>query len=260
MDELKIAGRTFKSRLFIGTGKFPAVAAMTAAIEKSGTELVTAALRRLDLKSPEDDFVSNIDRKKILLVPNTSGARDAAEAVRLAQLGKEAGGGVWVKLELTPEHRYLLPDPIETLKAAELLVKEGFTVMPYINADPVLAKRLENCGCATVMPLGSPIGTNRGIETSEMIKIIIEQSNIPVIVDAGIGLPSHAAAAMELGADAVLVNTAIATASDPVQTAYAFKLAVEAGRIAYRYSKVTTYTAANPSSPTKDFIGQLNKD
>lgn len=230
-DELVIAGSAFRSRLFLGSGKFSSIAAMNSAIEESGTEMVTVALRRVDLENPSDDLLSAVTgNKKIRLLPNTSGARDADEAVRLCRLAREMGCGNWVKLEVTPDPRFLLPDPIETLKAAEILVKEGFTVLPYINADPILAKRLEEAGCATVMPLGSPIGSNRGLRTEDNLRIIIGMSNVPVVVDAGIGAPSQAARAMEMGADAVLVNTAIATAGDPASLAGAFRMAVEAGR------------------------------
>src|SRR5882672_6992772 len=230
---LVIAGREFKSRLILGTGKFSSPEAMRDALAASGTEMVTVALRRADLSGKKDPFANIlefIDPKKYLLLPNTSGAMNAEEAVRLARLAVAAGLPKWVKLEIHPDPRYLLPDPIETLKAAEILVREEFVVLPYINADPVLAKRLQDAGVATVMPLGSPIGSNRGIETRAQIEIIIEQATVPVIVDAGIGAPSHAAEAMEMGADAVLVNTAIAVASDPNRMAVAFKKAVEAGR------------------------------
>ncbi len=206
MDELKIAGKTFSSRLLIGTGKFPSNDSMRDAIESSGAQIVTVALRRVDLSKEEGDILSYIDRNRITLLPNTSGARDAKEAVMLARLAREAGLSDLVKLEVAPEPRYLMPDPVETFKAAEILVKEGFIVLPYINADPILAKKLEEIGCATVMPLGSPIGSNRGIKTRDAIAMIIEQSNIPVVVDAGLGAPSHAAEAMEIGADAVLVT------------------------------------------------------
>src|SRR5216110_1298634 len=215
---LVIAKREFQSRLLVGTGKFSSPEAMRDALAASGTELVTVALRRADLSGKKDPFANIlefIDPKKYLLLPNTSGAMNAEEAIRLAHLAAAAGLPKWIKLEIHPDPRYLLPDPIETLKAAEQLVKEGFTVLPYINADPVLAKRLEDAGAATVMPLGSPIGSNRGIETRAQIGIIIEQATVPVIVDAGLGAPSHAAEAMEMGADAVLVNTAIAIAADP---------------------------------------------
>ncbi|MFH1729338.1 MAG: thiazole synthase [Pseudomonadota bacterium] len=259
VSDLKIGNRIFKSRLFVGTGKFASVSEMIKAIDASGSEFVTVALRRMDFDSNDDEFIDNIDPERILLVPNTSGARDADEACNLARLACAAGAKKWIKLELTPEPRHLLPDPIETLIAAERLVKEGFNVLPYINADPILAKRLEDVGCVAVMPLGSPIGTNKGVEAKEMIKIIIENSNVPVVVDAGLGMPSHAAFAMELGADACLVNTAIATAKDPVKIANAFKLAVECGRDAYLYSKVSTFDTAQASSPRKGFIENLGK-
>src|SRR5512139_1101128 len=234
MDTLVIAGRSFRSRLMVGTGKFSANAAMVAAMEGSGCQIVTVALRRVDIDNPHDSILAHIDRDRYLLLPNTSGARDAEEAVRLARLSRAAGCEPWIKLEVTPDPYYLLPDGAETLKAAEILVKDGFVVLPYINADPILAKRLQDVGTATVMPLASPIGSNQGIKTRSAIEIIIEQATVPVVVDAGLGLPSHAAEAMEIGADAVLINTAIATASDPCEMAQAFKLAVEAGRRAYR--------------------------
>src|SRR5712691_923083 len=227
-QSLVIAGRIFRSRLILGTGKFSAPEAMRDALDASAAEMVTVALRRADLSGKRDPFANIlefIDPQKYLLLPNTSGAMNAEEAVRLARLGASAGLPKWVKLEIHPDPRYLLPDPVETLRAAEQLVREGFVVLPYINADPVLAKRLQDAGTATVMPLGSPIGSNRGIETRAQIEIIIEQATVPVVVDAGIGAPSQAAAAMELGADAVLVNTAIAVANDPVRMAKAFKKA-----------------------------------
>src|ERR1700710_974914 len=230
---LIIAGRRFRSRLLLGTGKFSSNESMAGALEASGTEIVTVALRRADLTGKKDPFANIlefIDQKKYLLLPNTSGAMNAEEAVRLARLAVAAGLPKWVKLEIHPDPRYLLPDPVETFKAAEILVKEGFTVLPYINADPVLAKRLQDVGVATVMPLGSPIGSNRGIQTRDQIRIIIEQATVPVVVDAGIGAASHAAGAMELGADAALVNTALAVANDPNKMAVAFKMAIEAGR------------------------------
>src|SRR6187455_3780747 len=233
---LVIAGREFQSRLMVGTGKFSSPESMRDALVASGTEIVTVALRRADLSGKKDPFANIlefVDSTKYLLLPNTSGAMNAEEAVRLARLAVAAGLPKWVKLEIHPDPRYLLPDPGETLKAAEVLVKEGFTVLPYINADPVLAKRLQDIGTATVMPLGSPIGSNRGIEARLQIEIIIEQATVPVVVDAGLGAPSHAAEAMELGADAVLVNTAIAIASDPSRMAQAFRKAIEAGREAY---------------------------
>jgi len=234
MDELIIADRQFSSRLLVGTGKFSSNEIMAQAIEESGTEIVTVALRRVDIGSKDDDMLSAIDREKYLLLPNTSGARDAEEAVRLSKLARAATGISWIKLEVTPDPYYLLPDPVETLKAAEILVKQDFVVLPYINADPVLCKKLEDVGTATVMPLASPIGSNQGLKTRAALEIIIERANVPVVVDAGLGLPSHAADALEMGADAVLVNTAIATADNPLEMATAFKLAVEAGRAAYR--------------------------
>lgn len=254
MDKLIIAKKQFDSRLLIGTGKFPSCELMAKAIRSSGTEIVTVALRRVDIENENDDMLSAIDRKKYLLLPNTSGARNADEAVRLAKLAKAATGINWLKLEVTPDPYYLLPDPIETLKAAEILVKDGFVVLPYINADPILAKRLEDVGTATVMPLASPIGSNQGLKTRAALEIIIDQANIPVVVDAGLGQPSHAAEAMEMGADAVLVNTAIATANDPVQMAQAFKLAVEAGRKAYLAGRPAVDKKATASSPLTGFL------
>ncbi|MDX1960229.1 MAG: thiazole synthase [Leptospiraceae bacterium] len=257
-DKLIIGDREFRSRLFVGTGKFASSQIMQDSIKASETEIVTVALRRVDLENPTDDILSHIDRTKILLLPNTSGARDAKEAVRLAKLARAMGGGDWIKLEVTPDPVYLLPDPIETLKAAEELVKDGFKVMPYINADPILCKHLEEVGCVSVMPLGSPIGSNQGIQTKANLEIILEKSNIPVVVDAGLGEPSHAAEAMEMGASAVLVNTAIAIAKDPIQIAIAFKLATIAGRISYLYrgrsnSRLRSLVA-NPSSPLTGFL------
>jgi thiazole synthase len=254
MSALIIANRTFSSRLLIGTGKFSSNAAMVAAMEGSGCEIVTVALRRVDVDDPQDSLLAHIDRQKYLLLPNTSGARDAEEAVRLARLARAAGCEPWIKLEVTPDPYYLLPDPIETLKAAEILVKEGFIVIPYINADPVLAKRLQEVGTATVMPLGAPIGTNRGLRTREQIAIIIEQAIVPVIVDAGLGAPSHAAEAMELGADAVLVNTALAVARDPGRMAAAFRKGVEAGREAYLAGLGSERRQAEASSPLTGFL------
>ena len=233
---------------------------MRDALDASGTQIVTVALRRADLTGKHDPFANIlefIDPKEYLLLPNTSGANTAEEAVRLARLAVAAGLPKWVKLEIHPDPRYLLPDPIETLKAAEILVNEGFTVLPYINADPVLAKRLQEVGTATVMPLGAPIGSNRGIETRRMIEIIIEQAIVPVVVDAGIGAPSHAAAALEMGADAVLVNTAIAIASNPSEMARAFKLAVEAGRTAYELGLPGEQLHASATSPLSAFLDQL---
>ena len=254
MDDLIIAGRTFRSRLMVGTGKFASNDAMVAAMESSGCDIVTVALRRVDIENPGDSLLSHIDRGKYLLLPNTSGARNAEEAVRLARLARAAGCEPWVKLEVTPDPYYLLPDPVETLKAAEILVKEGFTVLPYINADPILAKRLQEAGTATVMPLGSPIGSNKGIRTRDSIAIIIEQATVPVVIDAGLGAPSHAAEAMELGADAVLVNTALAVSPDPGAMGRAFKKGVEAGREAFLAGLGEKRDRAEASSPLTGFL------
>lgn len=257
---LVIAGREIRSRLFVGTGKFPSNESMRDALETSGAEIVTVALRRADLSGKSDPYANIldfIDPEKYLILPNTSGAMNAEEAVRLARLAAAAGLPKWVKLEIHPDPTYLLPDPIETLKAAEVLVNEGFTVLPYINADPVLAKRLQEVGTATVMPLGSPIGTNRGVSTRDQIRIIIEQATVPVVVDAGIGAPSHAAEAMELGADAVLVNTAIAIASDPSRMANAFRLAVDAGRDAFEMGLPEAELRASATSPLTGFLRGL---
>jgi thiazole synthase len=254
---LVIAGRTFSSRLLLGTGKFASNELMRDTLEASGTEIVTVALRRADLSGTSDPFANIldfIDPEKYLLLPNTSGAMNAEEAVRLARLAATAGLPKWVKLEIHPDPQYLLPDPIETLRATEILAAEGFTVLPYINADPVLAKRLEDAGAATVMPLGSPIGSNRGLETRAQIAIIIEQARVPVIVDAGLGAPSHAAEALELGADAVLINTAIAVAEDPVGMARAFRMAVEAGRMARQAGLPAQEDTAVPTSPLTSFL------
>jgi thiazole synthase len=255
--KLKIADREFTSRLLVGTGKFGSNELMRDALIASGTEIVTVALRRADLSGKHDPFANIldfIDPKRFLLLPNTSGARTADEAVRLARLAVAAGLPNWVKLEIHPDARYLLPDPIETLAAATILVKEGFVVLPYINADPVLAKRLQDVGTATVMPLGSPIGSNRGIETRAQIEIIIEQATVPVVVDAGLGAPSQAAEAMEMGADAVLVNTAIAIASDPSRMAHAFRKAVEAGREAREIGLAEARSSASATSPLTGFF------
>lgn len=252
-----IAGRSFSSRLLTGTGKFQSLEVMREALDASGSEIVTVALRRADLSGTHDPFANIldfIDPSKYLLLPNTSGAMNAEEAVRLARLAAAAGLPKWVKLEIHPDPHYLLPDPIETLAAAEILVREGFTVLPYINADPVLAKRLQEVGTATVMPLGSPIGSNRGVETREQIRIIIEQATVPVIVDAGLGAPSHAAEAIELGADAVLINTAIAAAADPVRMARAFRSTVEAAREAVEAGLPLRGDAASPTSPLTAFL------
>lgn len=254
MDKLIIAGRSFNSRLMVGTGKFASNQAMLAAMEHSGCEIVTVALRRVDIENLKDSLLCLIDRQRYLLLPNTSGARDAEEAVRLARLARAAGCDPWVKLEVTPDPNYLLPDPIETLKAAEILVKEGFVVLPYISADPVLAKRLEEAGTATVMPLGAPIGTNRGLRTRDHISIIIEQARVPVVVDAGLGAPSHASEAMEIGADAVLVNTALADTLDPAAMGRAFRKGVEAGREAFLAGLGLQRQRAEASSPLTGFL------
>jgi len=254
MDELVIAGRKFHSRLLVGTGKFASSEVMAEAVEASGTEIVTVALRRVDIENENDDMLAALDRSKYLLLPNTSGARNAGEAIRLAKLARAATGINWVKLEVTPDPYYLLPDGVETLKAAEALVADGFVVLPYINADAILSRKLEDAGTATVMPLASPIGSNRGLKTRATLEIIIEQANVPVVVDAGLGLPSHAADAMEMGADAVLVNTAIATAAEPAGMAGAFKLAVQAGRTAYLCGAAVQSSRASASSPLTGFL------
>lgn len=251
---LVIAEREFSSRLLMGTGKFPSPRMMADALDASGCEIVTVALRRVDITNPEGDILAAIDRERYLLLPNTSGARDAEEALRLARLARAAGCGDWIKLEVTPDPRYLLPDPVETLSAAKMLIKEGFVVLPYINADPILAKRLEETGTATVMPLGAPIGTNRGLKTRDNVEIIIEQSHVPVVVDAGLGAPSDAALSLELGADAVLVNTAIASADDPAAMARAFRKAVEAGREAFEAGLPESKKTAEASSPLTGFL------
>lgn len=255
-DALIIAGKEFRSRLFLGTGKFASNAAMAAAIDAAGTELVTVALKRVETDDADDDLLAHARRPNVALLPNTSGARDADEAVFAAQLSREAFGTNWVKLEIHPEPRYLLPDPIETLKATEALAKLGFVVLPYCQADPELCRRLADAGAAAVMPLGSPIGTNLGLRTRDFLQIIIEQARVPVVVDAGLGAPSHAAEAMELGADACLVNTAIAAAGDPAAMAGAFRLAVQAGRAAFRAGLAagTPDFAAEASSPLTSFL------
>jgi len=253
-DALVIAGRSFRSRLLVGTGKFESPEVMRTAIEASGAEIVTVALRRVDLDAPSDNLLDAIDREKYLLLPNTSGARNADEAVRLARIARASGLPAWVKIEVTPDPRSLLPDPVDTLKATEILVKEGFTVLPYMPADPILAKRLEEAGAATVMPLGSPIGTGMGLRTRDSVEIIIDQANVPVGVDAGLGPPGHAAGAMESGADAILANTALAIAGDPVAMSRAFKLGIEAGRTAYLSSPGATSKEARASSPLTGFL------
>lgn len=243
----------------LGTGKFASIQVLREAIESCRTEIVTVAMRRVDLIHQKEDILSVIDRSKIQLLPNTSGARNAREAVLMAQLAREAGLGDWVKLEVIPDPRYLLPDGHETIAATEDLVRQGFTVLPYIQADPIVAKRLEAVGAATVMPLASPIGSNQGLKTRQALEIIVEQANVPVVVDAGLGRPSHACEAMELGADAVLVNTAIATADDPVAMASAFAAAVRAGREGYTAGAAAERRDAEASSPLTGFLKSVNR-
>ncbi|WP_372473840.1 thiazole synthase [Capnocytophaga sp. ARDL2] len=254
MTHLKIADKTFASRLFLGTGKFGSLQEMTEVVRISDSELVTVALKRVDTSRENDDLLSALQLPKVNLLPNTSGARNAKEAILAAELAREALQTNWVKLEIHPDPRYLLPDPIETLKATEELAKKGFVVMPYTHADPVLCKRLEDAGTAVVMPLGAPIGSNKGLKTIDFLEIIIEQSKVPVVVDAGIGAPSDATKAMELGADAVLVNTAIAVAQQPILVAEAFKEAVISGRKAYEAGLGAVHSGANASSPLTAFL------
>lgn len=256
MDSLNIKGTIFNSRLILGTGKFASVSQMSEAVKESGTEMVTVALRRVDLHNPSDNLLHALKDRGVVILPNTSGAQNADEAVRLARLARASGVGNWVKLEVIPDPKYLLPDSFETLKAAEILVKEGFLVMPYVQADPLLCKRLEEIGTVSVMPLAAPIGSNQGLKTLDMLKIIIEQSGVPVIIDAGLGKPSHACMAMELGASAVLINTAIATAANPAGVAAAFRLAVEAGRKGYLSGMPLAAETGHPSS-TLDWISSL---
>ena len=256
---LVIAGVELSSRLFLGTGKYSSGAVMAASLAASGTELVTVALRRVRTDGVSDDILSHLDRKRYRLMPNTSGVRDAKEAILAAELARDALETNWVKLEIHPDPKYLMPDPIETLKAAQELVKRGFVVLPYVHADPVLCKQLEEAGCAAVMPLGAPIGSNRGLESRVFLEIIIAQSNVPVVIDAGLGTPSHAAAAMEMGADAVLVNTAIAAAADPVAMGRAFRLGVEAGRLAFESGLVASLVrpGAHATSPLTAFLSEV---
>ncbi len=256
-DELIIGGKIFHSRLMIGTGKFSDFETMKASHEKSGAEIVTVAIRRIDLNAPgHERLLDSIDTKKYWILPNTAGCQTKEEAVRIAKLGRAMGINNWVKLEVIPDLKYLLPDPIATFEAARELIEDGFIVLPYINADPVLAKRLEEIGCATVMPLASPIGSGQGVKCAANIEIIIKQSSVPVIVDAGLGVPSEAAQVMEMGADAILLNTAIACAHNPEQMAEAFKLGVEAGRKAYLAGRIPVKEYASASSPVQGVIGK----
>lgn len=257
-DVLKIGDKTFNSRLFTGTGKFSSHALMENALLESGSELVTVALKRVN-REEEDSLLKHLNHPHISLLPNTSGVRTAKEAVFAAELSREAFGTNWLKLEIHPEPKYLMPDPIESLKAIEELAKKGFVVLPYLHADPVLCKHAEDAGAAAVMPLGAPIGSNKGLKTIDFLEIIVEQANVPVIVDAGLGSPSHAAHAMEIGADAVLVNTAIAINSNPVLMAKAFKMAVEAGRLAYLSGKNEVRTHASATSPLTAFLSDESK-
>jgi thiazole synthase len=253
-DELVIAGRSFRSRLILGTGKYDSFETMRQAVAASGAEMVTVAVRRIDFDAPGEDITAHLP-DDVLLLPNTSGCETAEEAVRTARLARAGGLPEWIKLEVIPDQDYLLPDPVETLRAAEVLVGEGFVVLPYVLPDPVLARKLEEVGCATVMPLAAPIGSGRGLKLKDSIRIMVEQIEVPVVVDAGLGAPSHAAEAMELGADAVLVNTAVAVADDPVEMAAAFALAVDAGRRAYRAGILEETLAARPSSPVGGEVG-----
>jgi thiazole biosynthesis protein thiG len=254
MEKLIIGGREFTSRLFVGTGKFSSNTLMSEAIAASGSQMVTVALKRIDTTNEEDDMLRHVLRPDVQILPNTSGVRNAEEAVLAAQLAREAFETNFIKLEIHPDPKYLLPDPVETLKATEELAKLGFFVLPYIQADPVLCKRLEEAGTAAVMPLGAPIGTNKGIVVKDLLEIIIRESNVPVVVDAGIGAPSHAAMAMEMGADAVLVNTAIAVSGNPVEMARAFDLAVRSGRMAYEAGLAGQSVTAVASSPLTSFL------
>jgi thiazole synthase len=256
-DILTIGDRQFTSRLFVGTGKFSSPDVMLQSVLASESQMITVAMKRVNMMNEAtDDMLTHINRENVQLLPNTSGVRDAREAVLAAQMSREIFGTSFIKLEIHPDPKYLMPDPVETLKATEILAKDGFTVLPYIQADPVLCKRLEDVGAAAVMPLGAPIGTNKGLLTRDFLEIIIEQSKVPVVVDAGLGVPSHAAAAMEMGADAVLVNTAIAIAQNPVEMANAFKLAVIAGRAARLAGQGAVYERAQSSSPLTAFLNE----
>ena len=254
-DILNIGGESFHSRLFVGTGKFPSGESLQRTIKNSSTELVTVAMKRASPNGSADSIIDFIPQDRVKILPNTSGVRDAKEAIFVAQMAREALDTNWLKLEIHPDPKYLMPDPVETLLATEELAKLDFVVLPYCHADPVLCKRLEDAGAAAVMPLGSPIGTNHGLKSREFLKIIIEQSNLPVIVDAGIGAPSHASEALELGASAVLVNTALAVAKDPPTMGTAFRKAVEAGRLAYLSGLGDTNRSARPTSPLTAFLG-----
>lgn len=254
---IKIADKEFSSRLMVGTGKFSDFETMKQAHKASGAEIVTVAIRRVDMKAQGHvGLMENIDLNKYWILPNTAGCQTVEEALRVARLSRAMGINNWIKLEVIPDPKYLMPDPIATFEAAKILIDEGFTVLPYINADPILAKRLEEIGCATVMPLASPIGTGLGVKTMENIKIIIEQANIPVVVDAGIGVPSDASSVMEQGADFCLINTAIAMANDPVKMAEAFKLGVQAGRLSYEAGRIPKKVIAQASSPTCGIVGK----
>lgn len=256
MEKLILGGVEFSSRLFLGTGKFSCNDLMRKAIVASGTEMVTLAMKRVDMDNSDDEMLHHVMADGIRLLPNTSGVRNADEAVFAAQMSREAFGTNWLKLEIHPDPRYLLPDSVETLKATEKLAKMGFVVLPYCQADPVLCRQLEEAGAAAVMPLAAPIGTNRGLQTKDFIRIIIEQAGVPVVVDAGLGAPSHAAEAMEMGASACLVNTAIAVAENPVAMAEAFAMAVKAGRMAYEAGVAAPITSgvAVASSPLTSFL------
>ena len=257
-DELIIGGKTFQSRLMIGTGKFSDFETMKESHEKSGAQIITVAIRRVDLNAPGHvGLLDKIDTKKYWILPNTAGCQTKEEAVRIANLSREMGINNWIKLEVIPDQKYLLPDPIATFEAAKELIEDGFVVLPYINADPILAKRLEEIGCATVMPLGSPIGSGQGVKCAVNIEIIVKQSSVPVVVDAGLGVPSEAAQVMEMGADAILLNTAIACAENPTQMAEAFKLGVEAGRKAYLAGRIPVKEYASASSPLQGTIEKL---
>lgn len=254
-EPLIIADRSFHSRLFLGTGKYASGHAMSESLAASGTEMVTMAMRRVQVQGQEDAIMDFLDRDRYHLLPNTSGVRDAKEAIFAAELAREALETNWLKLEIHPDPKYLMPDAVETLNATRELVNRGFVVLPYVHADPVLCKQLEDAGAAAVMPLGAPIGTNQGLESKRFLEIIIEQCHVPVVIDAGLGSPSHAAEALEMGADAVLVNTAIAAAKDPARMGNAFKLAVEAGRLAFEAGKGIVSTEAVASSPLTSFLG-----